>query len=309
MMFPHSVRIRHGFVLGGWLLALLASGAAPPAGRGDQTGMSQALIIVGLPGDDEHAARFDGVVKSWRDWLTGPLGFDPGRVRVLGGSGREAIPATREAITDAATALKQGVSPEDRLWVFWLGHANLDNGHAFLHLPGPDLREDQFGALFRGLVCRESVFWMTSACSGWFIQGLTSPGRIIISATERDQEINETEFPMALATVAAMPAVAIDANKDGKISVLELFQKTVKEVEARFGADKRIPTEHAQLDDNGDGKGTEAPNPKAQADSSDGRLRPGRSWPGDRGAVLPRRTNNRRTAQRSTSIRIRSLRA
>ena len=43
------------------------------------------------------------------------------------------------------------------------------------------------------------------------------------------------------------------------MSVLELYRRTVAEVEARFAADKRVPTEHAQLDDNGDGVGTEEP--------------------------------------------------
>ncbi len=267
MTLPRSSRFCDGLVRGGVLLLLLTVGAAPREVRAG-TGTSRALIIVGLPGDDAHAERFDRLIEGLRSWLTGATGFDPDQVSVLGGRGSKAVPATREAITGAVRVLKQGLSAEDRVWVFWIGHANLDRGHAFLHLPGPDLRDDQFGALFRGFACRESVFWMTSACSGWFLQDLAAPGRIVISATERDQEINETEFPMALAASVARPAAEVDSNKDGKISVLELFQKTVREVGARFGSDMRVPTEHGQLDDNGDGKGSEAPG----ADGADGPL-------------------------------------
>jgi hypothetical protein len=43
------------------------------------------------------------------------------------------------------------------------------------------------------------------------------------------------------------------------VSVLEIYRHTVAEVGARFAADNRVPTEHAQLDDNGDGAGTEEP--------------------------------------------------
>jgi hypothetical protein len=37
-----------------------------------------------------------------------------------------------------------------------------------------------------------------------------------------------------------------------------LFVAVAAEVTSRYAADKRVPTEHAQLDDNGDGRGTEA---------------------------------------------------
>jgi hypothetical protein len=49
----------------------------------------------------------------------------------------------------------------------------------------------------------------------------------------------------------------LDANGDHCISVMELFAAAVGETEKRFASDRRLPTEHAQLDDNGDGKGTE----------------------------------------------------
>jgi hypothetical protein len=41
--------------------------------------------------------------------------------------------------------------------------------------------------------------------------------------------------------------------------MLELFQRITKEVQALFEEDDRVPTEHALLDDNGDGTGTEEP--------------------------------------------------
>ncbi len=266
------LRVRdHSWILiTGVILALVGARAYSADASPEAPGTDRALIIVGLPGDEAHAELFGRVVERWKDWLTGPLGFESKNVRILGGTGPDSVPATREAISGEAAALKQAVSPRDRVWVLWLGHANLDEGHGFLHLPGPDLRDDQFGALFRGLACREQVFWITSACSGWFIPALSAPGRVVITATERDREINETEFPMALAATVNRPPNEVDTNKDGKVSLLELFRTTVIEVGARYGADARVPTEHAQLDDNGDGKGTEDPNPKT--DASDGAL-------------------------------------
>src|SRR5205823_8479943 len=136
-------------------------------------------------------------------------------------------------------ALRKALRPEDRLWVFFLGHGNHDGDHAYFHLPGSDFRGDELGKLFAGLQCREQVFWMTTSASGWFLKSLSAKGRIVITATVADDEFNETEFPHALATVLKRPHKELDTNRDGKVSVLELYQQTVAEVNARFNADKR----------------------------------------------------------------------
>jgi hypothetical protein len=228
------------------------------------------LIVVGIPGDALHEARFAEVARRWRGWLTGPLGLDPSEVRLLGvpADPTSQGPATHEAVAAEAARLKQSARPDDRVWVFWLGHANHDGEKMHLHLPGPDLADEEFAALFHDLACHEQVFWMSSAGSGWLVRPLSAPGRIVIAATERDQEFNETEFPRALATVAAKPLAALDADHDGRVSILEVYRATVAEVAVRFASDQRIPTEHAQIDDNGDGSGTEVLNPK----STDGAL-------------------------------------
>jgi hypothetical protein len=251
-----------------------------PHARGDR-----ALIVVGLPGDDSHAATFKETAKAWRDWLTGPLQFPSSGVLVLfGDSGEPALgsgPATREAITAAVANIRQGLAPEGRLWVFFLGHANVREKHAYFHLPGPDLRDDDLGTLFDKMPCREQVFWVTMAASGWFLPGLSAPGRIVITATTRDVEFNETEFPHALAEISRKPVSEADQDGDGKESVWEIFGRTAEAVAARFKADDRAPTEHALIDDNGDKAGTEWPDPtqpkspqekSARRESQDGEL-------------------------------------
>jgi hypothetical protein len=230
-----------------------------------------ALIVVGLPGDLEHAALFNDTVRTWQKWLTGSLQFPADQVRVLfgdrGESGLGAGPATRQAVADEVDAIRRRLAPEGRLWVFFLGHANVSGQHAFLHLRGPDLRDDELAALFKGIACREQVFWVTTAASGWFLPGLSAQGRIVITATTRDLEFNETEFPHALADVSGRAPTELDQDGDGKVSVWEMFDRTSAAVEARFKADTRAPTEHALLDDNGDQVGTERSDP-AQTNSA-----------------------------------------
>jgi hypothetical protein len=255
-----------GLILAGVLLAVsltwAAAGAAPDE-PSSQDGSSHALILVGLPGDAAHDRLFAAVAGQWRDWLTNRLGFPPANVRILfGKDGKPDLargPATQEAIGQEVAGLKEALRPEDRLWVFCLGHGDYDGERASFHVPGPDLHGDDLHKLFAEVRCREQVFWMTTSASGWFLKPLSAKGRIVITATAADDEYNETEFPHALATVAQLPPDKLDANRDGKVSVLEVYRRTVAEVESRFAADKRAATEHAQLDDNGDGAGTEEP--------------------------------------------------
>jgi hypothetical protein len=254
-----------------WLFALVLAAVWPVRGSAEPAvapipppaGVGHALIVVGLPGDKEHEALFADLARQYRDTLTGPLGFDADRVRVLfGKAGKPDLakrPASRAALEEEVADLRKALKAEDRLWVFFLGHANYDDGHAFYHLPGPDLSDDQLGKLLRGTGCREEVFWMTTSCSAGFLRPLSAKGRIVITATADPEEVNETEFPEALAAVLKRTPDKLGACPDGKVSVLELYQHTLAEVLARFAGDKRVPTEHAQLDDNGDGVGTEEP--------------------------------------------------
>jgi hypothetical protein len=255
------------------LLALLLVENRTAAGpHAEAVAKGRALIIVGLPGDGEHEKLFADTARRWRDWLTDSLDFE---VTVLfGRSGHPPLadtPATRAAVERAIADLKKSLRTDQRLWFFFLGHGDYDGERASFHLPGHDLHADDLGKLFAGIACKEQVFWMTHAASGWFLKSLSAKGRIVITATAADEEFNETEFPQALAMVAGK----FRAGNGEKVSILELYRRTVAEVEARFAADKRVPTEHAQLDDNGDGTGSEQPvveSDGGKKPTADGRL-------------------------------------
>lgn len=218
-------------------------------------GTRWAVFIVGIPGDDEHEPLFRATADAWQQWLTESLEVPAEHLLRL--PAPEGGPVTADAVRDALADLKQKLQPDDALWVFTLGHGNYDGQHAWLHLAGRDPSETDFARWFADVQCREQVFWITQSNSGWFVKPLSEPGRIIVAATAADDESNETEFPHALATVLQGAADKIDANKDGEISVAEMYFAVIRETKRRFENDMRLPTEHAQLDDNGDGKGTE----------------------------------------------------
>jgi hypothetical protein len=225
------------------------------------------LIICGHPGDDEHRELFAKTLETIHKALVHKYGFLANEVRVRFGT--EPIPgdgtavsgsrglSDREGVEAEVSDLRKQIQPDDALWVIVLGHAHHDGRHSWLNLPGPDMRDDEFGKLFQGVQAREQVFFITTQVSGFFIKPLSAAGRVVITATEADQETNETEFPHALAEVLSDPPEDLDADKDGVLTVLDLYLAVVRRAIQRFTADENIPTEHAQLDDNGDGRGTE----------------------------------------------------
>lgn len=229
-----------------------------------------ALIVVGLPGDEEHREKFREVVGVWQQWLTEIAGVAKQDIVVLFGSSEaDAEPATAKSIRARMTLLSASLTPDDSLWVFLLGHGSQDERHGWFHLPGPDLNAAEWGDLFAPLQTNEQLFWMTHSASGSFLKPLARPGRVVVCATD-DAELNETRFPYALAEIMRQQlksAATPDTTPSKLATVLDLFRQTAHHVDQSFEADKLVPTEHAQLDDNGDGVGTEVADVVASRDA------------------------------------------
>src|SRR6185295_14800285 len=80
-------------------------------------------------------------------------------------------------------------------------------------------------------------------------------GRIVITATRSGQEQNATRFTEFL--IAALGATDADTDQDGRISVLEAFVYANRLTADFYTRAGRLATEHALLEDNGDGVGHE----------------------------------------------------
>jgi hypothetical protein len=250
-------------------------GGTPPTRPTDQAqpsspvGTRRALVLCGPPGNAEYEQTYAAVLQGLRKGLTEHAGFPADEILVLSGAkagdatrasaGQHRGPATREGIQTAIKESTGKLTPEDTLWVIVVGHAHFDGRRALLNLPGPDLDADEFGRLFQAVTCREQVFFVTTAVSGYGIRSLSKTGRVVITATEADQEVNETIYPILLALVLSEPPSPeeLDQDHDGRPTLLDLYLLVSRKVLQAYADAKNIPTEHAQLDDNGDGRGTE----------------------------------------------------
>jgi hypothetical protein len=213
-----------------------------------------ALIINGASGEPAYASQFAKWTSTLRDALTGKFGFAGERVKVLTEKSADptTTPATAEEVRKVFTALRTELEADNLLFIFLIGHGSFDKEAKF-NLVGPDIAAGEYNALLSALPTRRIVIFDMTSSSGEFIKPLSAKGRIIVTATRSGQENNATRFTEYF--LAALTATDADTDQDGHISVLEAFtyaNRLTAEFYTRAG---RLATEHALLEDNGDGVG------------------------------------------------------
>ena len=160
--------------------------------------------------------------------------------------------------------------PDDRIFVVLIGHGNSRGDSAVFNLPGPDISAGELAEALEVFEDQALTIINTASASGPFIKALTRDNRIIITATSSGREYNAPIFGELFISAFAKPGA--DRDKDERISMLEAFDYARREVRRSYDSDKRLLTEHALLDDNGDGVGSLDPDVDYAEDRSDGAL-------------------------------------
>src|SRR6185369_7859720 len=142
-----------------------------------------------------------------------------------------------------------------QLWLVLIGHGTFDGKEARFNLRGPDVSSAELAEWLQPFR-RPLVVINTASCSGPFLNGLTGTNRAIITATRSGNEQNYTRFGQYFAEALTDPQA--DLDHDGQVSLLEAFLTASRQAAEFYKAQGRLVTEHALLDDNGDGLGTPA---------------------------------------------------
>ena len=133
----------------------------------------------------------------------------------------------------------------------FFGHGNPRGDSAVVNLPGPDLSAGDLAEMLQGFEQQVLVIVNTASASGPFARRLSAANRIVITATSSGREYYAGLFGDYFAD--AFAGNGADRDKDDMVSLLEAFDYARREVRRSYEAEKRLLTEHALLDDNGDG--------------------------------------------------------
>jgi hypothetical protein len=241
------------------LLGILIVAALVPASAVAE--QRWAIVLSGASGGPKYAES----MTTWRTSLTTALinryGFAKDKVRVFvdetDKTGQQGTAANvRAAIAD----VKKQLVADDVMLLILLGHGTFDGDAAKFNLVGPDLTAAEWSTLLNG-VPGKLVVVNTTEASFPFLERLSGPNRVVITATHSAAQKYATVFPEYLAK--AMGEASTDLDKNGRTSIFEVFAAVSLAVKQHYEQRGQLATEHALLDDNGDGVGreSEAPGP------------------------------------------------
>ncbi|HET7625860.1 MAG TPA: hypothetical protein VFM25_11405 [Verrucomicrobiae bacterium] len=215
------------------------------AGANDQRTL---VLVIGAAGEPEYGERFSASADLWEKAAA------KGGVQcvVIGTNAENSLNDKTQLL---ATLTNEVYRASGELWLVFLGHGTFDGRAAKFNLRGPDISAEELAATLKP--CRRPLAIIDCAsASGPLLHALSAPGRVVITATRSGYEVNATRFGGYLARAIADPAA--DLDKDGQTSLLEAYLMASRQVDEFYKDDGRLATEHALLDDNGDGLGTPA---------------------------------------------------
>lgn len=216
------------------------------------TAQSYLVIVTGSPGEERYERRFAEWAERLRAAAATRYGIPADRILELTGSG-----ATRDGVVRALSGLASRVEAEALVAIVLLGHGSAAGGEPRFNIPGPDLTAKDFAGLLDAFPTQEIVFVNLTSASGDFVPALSGPRRIVITATKSGLERNEALFGGFF--IEALEGDAADTDQDGQVSLLEAFTYARHEVARAYEREGQLLTEHALLDDDGDGRGSVDP--------------------------------------------------
>jgi hypothetical protein len=251
------------------ILALLLSygictGAV--AGRGPTV-----LIVSGISKDPNDQATKTKAVSDLRDYLLKHMNVEPQRLVILTAdkpavASALSLQSTASEVSRIMDSLTSAVRPEDRFIFYYLGQANAIGGELRFNLPGPDMTQKELAERLNAIRAGALLVVLDCPCAALAAKALTGPNRIIVCASAATQPLGTRFSPHF---VHALTQPQTDANNDGRVSLLEAFTATAREIEQWYRQREILPTETPCLEDDGDGAASERPW-KYRAEGGDG---------------------------------------
>jgi hypothetical protein len=218
-----------------------------------------ALIIVGASASDEIRQRLRRWASDLHASLLNDYGYSSSDIQLLiddgvnvGDTAPLVTAGSRiEDIASAVASIQSAASAGDQLSVFLFGHGSSTFGEAKFNNVGPDMTGADFADMLAPLNGVDTVVFNTTSASFDFSRALSGLGTVVVSATRSPAERYDPMFGGFM--VSAMQERRADIDRNGRVSVLEVFNYANGRVTEWYREQDRLSTENAVLDDSGDG--------------------------------------------------------
>lgn len=245
-------------------LALVCSCVLAPRAAHAQT---QLLIVSGLGGETGYSRQFAELSRTLANAAHERFGMADSLILWFGEDSvvkdrRYRGASTRVNVERALGQMSARALPGDRIVIALIGHGAGDGADTRLSMPGPDLTAADLQRLLSRFTVQPVAVLALMSASGDAVASLSAPNRVVITATKTAYERNEVRFPVQF--VKALAEDVADADKDGRVSLLEAYRYAARETRRGYDDTQKLQTEHSMLDDDGDGQGSDAPSGRGE---------------------------------------------
>ena len=206
------------------------------------------IVVVGAAGEQQYVEQFAQWAGLWEKACS------KGGARFIA-IGIDNLDAQSDRAKLQKVLADESGQSDSALWLILIGHGTFDGRAAKFNLRGPDFSADDL-AEWLAPIRRPTAVINSASSSAPFLTKLSAPGRVVITATKSGFEQNFARFAGCISQAIIDPQA--DLDKDGQTSLLEAFLTASHRTNEFYSSAGRLATEHALLDDNGDGLGTRA---------------------------------------------------
>jgi hypothetical protein len=223
------------------------------------------VIVSGLGGEKKYTESFASVSQALADAASKRFGIPDSEIQWFGEDSVSRRPhysgqSTKVNVERALTQLAARAGAGDQVVLVLIGHGSGEGEDTKISIPGPDLSAHDFSVLLGKFATQRVAFVNLTSASGDMLPILSGQNRVVITATKSAFERNESKFAQYF--VDALTKDVADADKDGRVSLLEAFRYASVETKRFYENDSRLQSEHAQLEDMGMKTGTDTPDGK-----------------------------------------------
>lgn len=229
-----------------WILSTLCICAPAILANGDH--QATVILVVGASGEPVYESDFSQTADLWQAACLQA----EADLHLIGRHENNDLDDVNQFRDLLASLPHQSQAP---LWIVLIGHGTFDGRDARFNLRGPDFTATELATWLESWD-RPIALINGASASGPFLQALSGPDRVVVTATRSGYEQNYARFGLHFAQAIADPSA--DLDKDGQISILEAFLVAARRVAEFYETDGRLASEHGLIDDNGDGRGTPA---------------------------------------------------
>lgn len=216
---------------------------------------NRVLLIEGSGGEPKYTTEFVQTLADVRAILVKQQ-YPASKIRFVaekidGVSNIDSSP-TLENITKEFQTLAADMKTSDSLLLIMIGQGQSDYVEPKFNLKGHDLTAQKLTELLNAIPAVDQRCILLFPCSGHFSEFLAKPRRAILASCDGPRQIYQTLAPKYF--LAAITDQKGDIDKDGAVSLFDIYQYLSREVAGTYQLQGFLQNENPSLEDNANGE-------------------------------------------------------